>query len=243
MAQGTSVTVSLPTNATAATGNTIIIPVTIGPLPSGAIIESFDFGVAFDPAVLQPGTTANPSVVGSRTGTLSANCTVLSNRPTGTNLIAVSGTCVDPPITTGSGVLFNLIFTVIGTANQTSALTFTPPPTATVAFQFNNGSPAVTLVNGQFTVLGPTAASVSVAGKVTTASGRGITNVLITLTDSKGNQRTATTTSFGYYRFDNIEAGETVTITAKARRFKFGQSTIVRTTNEQIGDANFVAVD
>jgi hypothetical protein len=90
--------------------------------------------------------------------------------------------------------------------------------------------------------LAPTAAQVSVSGRVTTQSGRGVTNVQITLTDSNGNRQTATSTNFGYYHFDNVAAGETITLSAKAKRFKFSQSTIVRTTNEQISDADFVAL-
>jgi hypothetical protein len=88
---------------------------------------------------------------------------------------------------------------------------------------------------------GPTAASVNISGRVTTQSGRGIRNVLIILTDSQGNQRTAISTTFGYYRFDNVTAGETVTLSVKARQFRFNQSTIVRTTNESINDADFVS--
>ena len=61
----------------------------------------------------------------------------------------------------------------------------------------------------------------------------------ITMIDSTGNVRTVHTTSFGYYRFDDAPAGETVTLSVKARQFRFNQSTIVRTTNESIADANF----
>jgi hypothetical protein len=87
----------------------------------------------------------------------------------------------------------------------------------------------------------PTAATVSISGRVTTASGRGIRNVMITLTDANGNERTATSTAFGYYRFDDVAAGETVTLSAKARRFRFTQSSIVKTTNESVSNADFVS--
>ena len=66
---------------------------------------------------------------------------------------------------------------------------------------------------------------------------------MVTMTDSQGNQRTVQTTAFGYYHFDDVRAGETVTLTAKARRFKFNQSSIVRTTNESINNADFISVD
>lgn len=87
----------------------------------------------------------------------------------------------------------------------------------------------------------PTAAGIKVSGRVTTASGRGIVNVFVTMTDSAGNERTARTTSFGYYHFDDVAAGETITLTAKAKHFRFNQPSIVRTTGEQIADADFVS--
>ena len=87
----------------------------------------------------------------------------------------------------------------------------------------------------------PTAASVTVSGRVLSSQGRGIRNVTITLTDSNGNDRTTQSTAFGNYRFDDVAAGETVTLSAKARQFKFNQSTIVRTANESIADADFVS--
>jgi hypothetical protein len=101
------------------------------------------------------------------------------------------------------------------------------------------GGPIRCSTNG--VALGTTAAPVSISGRVTTASGRGIRNVMITMTDSQGNERAARTTAFGYYGFDDVAAGETVTITAKAKQFRFTQSTIVRTTNESVGDADFVS--
>ena len=86
-----------------------------------------------------------------------------------------------------------------------------------------------------------TAATVSLSGRVTTQSGRGIMNVRLTLTDSNGEVRTTGTASFGYYRFDDVQAGQTVIITAKAKRFNFTPSSVVRTTNESVTDADFIS--
>ncbi len=233
---GASVNVSLSANASAATGSSITIPVTVGAIPAGSPIESFDFTVFYDPAVLQP---ASP--VGSNAGTLSANCSVLSNSPL-SGRIVVSGACATAITTASGGVLYNLQFNVIGTSGQQTGLLFNNPTTGVDTFMFNSGNPAANTTNGLFTVLpGPTAASVTVSGRAVTASGRGIRNVMITMTDANGNERTAQTTAFGYYRFDNIAAGETITISAKARRYRFVQSSIVRTTNEQISTADFVS--
>jgi hypothetical protein len=229
------VTVSLLANALAATGSTVTIPVTVGAIPAGSPIESFDFTVFYDPVVLQA-----VSPFGSNAGTLSANCSVLSNSPQ-SGRVVVSGACATAITTTSSGVLYNLQFNVIGTSGQQTGLLFNSPSTGTQTFQFNSGTPAANTTNGSFSVLAPTAASVTVAGKVTNYQGRGIRNVLITMTDSAGRDQTTQTTAFGYYKFESVAAGETVTITAKARRYKFSQSSIIRTTNESVSDADFVS--
>jgi hypothetical protein len=235
IAGGVAVNVSLPTNASVSTGSSITIPVTVGAVSAGTPIESFDFTVFYDPAVLQP---ANPS--GSNTGTLSANCSVLANSPTAGRIV-VSGACATAITTASGGVLYNLQFNVIGSSGQQTGLLFNNPSTGIQTFQFNSGTPAANTTNGLFSVLGPTSANISVSGRVITASGRGIRNVQITLIDAQGNQRTATSTTFGYYRFDNVAAGETVTLSVKARQFRFNQPTIVRTTNESVSNADFVS--
>jgi hypothetical protein len=87
----------------------------------------------------------------------------------------------------------------------------------------------------------PTAATVTVSGRVTTAQGRGIRNVVVTMTDSSGNTRTATTTSFGYFSFDDVAAGETYIFAARGKRFSFGQNTQVHSITEETSNINFVA--
>jgi len=86
-----------------------------------------------------------------------------------------------------------------------------------------------------------TAAAVSVSGRVMTASGRGIVNVRLTLTDSSGQIRTATTTSFGYYRFDDVRAGETYILSAVGKRYTFSQPAQVLNINEDTEAVNFIA--
>ncbi len=58
-------------------------------------------------------------------------------------------------------------------------------------------------------VLNPSAAPVSIGGRVFNQSGRGVSRALISLTDEHGNNRYAMTNPFGYYRFADISAGET----------------------------------
>ncbi len=87
----------------------------------------------------------------------------------------------------------------------------------------------------------PTAATVSISGRVTTASGRGIKNVRLTLTDSSGQIRTATTSSFGYYRFDDVLAGETYILSAVGKRYTFSQPVRVLSINDAADGVDFIA--
>ena len=72
-------------------------------------------------------------------------------------------------------------------------------------------------------------------------NGRGLTNAVVTLTDSNGETRTARTGSFGYYRFDDLEAGETYIVSVISKRFSF--TTQIVTANENISDLDFAALE
>jgi subtilisin-like proprotein convertase family protein len=89
--------------------------------------------------------------------------------------------------------------------------------------------------------VGPTAADVSVGGRVTNARGRGIGGVLILMTAANGERRHTTTDSFGRYRFDSVSSGETYVFSARSRRYSFGNSPQVVAVNDNTFDINFVA--
>ena len=67
----------------------------------------------------------------------------------------------------------------------------------------------------------PTAGSVSVGGRVLTTGGGGLTNALVTLTDSSGASRTILTRKSGAFRFDEVNAGETYIISVNSKRYRF----------------------
>ncbi len=89
--------------------------------------------------------------------------------------------------------------------------------------------------------LSPTAASVTVGGRVTTAAGRGIRNVRVNLTDVNGETQTTLTGKFGFYRFTDVPAGETYIFSVSARRYAFSQNAQVRSIIEETNDVNFTA--
>lgn len=85
----------------------------------------------------------------------------------------------------------------------------------------------------------PTAANVSISGRVSAADGNSIRNAIVMLTDAHGTTRTARSTAFGYFRFDEIESGQTVTISIISKRFQFSPQ--VLTINEDITELNLTA--
>ncbi len=91
----------------------------------------------------------------------------------------------------------------------------------------DNGGNAPLVVNGGVNggwgieLLQATAAGVEVSGRVTTPDGRGLRNATVQMVDSQGVVRTATTSSFGYYSFDGIEAGSSIVMSVESRRYRF----------------------
>lgn len=229
--QSNIVQVSLPIGAVGTVGGSVTIPVTISRTSEGSPIESFDFSVFYNPDVLQPAAS-----IGSSSGTLSANCSTIPNSPV-SGRVTVSGVCAQA-VTNGSGALYNLTFNIIGAVNQTSSLSFTNPANNTNTFQFN-GTPTAATSSGQFTVLAPTAANASVSGRVLTPDGRGLINAVVIMTDVGGTTRTAITGSFGYFRFDDVEAGQTHIVSVRSKSYSFAPQII--TVMEDLTELNFTA--
>jgi len=84
----------------------------------------------------------------------------------------------------------------------------------------------------------PTAADVTVSGRVMTASGQGVRNVLLTLTDQHGLVKQARSGSFGYYSFDEVRVGEMYVLTATAKRYRFAPLAI--TVVDHLADVDLI---
>ncbi|MBS1792641.1 MAG: carboxypeptidase regulatory-like domain-containing protein [Acidobacteria bacterium] len=90
-------------------------------------------------------------------------------------------------------------------------------------------------------LLAPTAANVSISGRVFANDGRGLQNAVISLTDSKGNTRTTRTSSFGYYRFEELTVGETVVLSINSKGFRYEPKVV--TVNESLTDYDFIPIN
>lgn len=89
----------------------------------------------------------------------------------------------------------------------------------------------------------PTAASVTVSGRVINGAGRGLRGVRVTLTGANGEQKTVLSNSFGYYRFADVAAGNTYVINVFSKRHTFNQPTQTLLIQGETTDIDFIAND
>jgi protocatechuate 3,4-dioxygenase beta subunit len=87
----------------------------------------------------------------------------------------------------------------------------------------------------------PTAAPITLSGKVVTSYGAGIRNVAVSVMQADGSLRTVITGTFGYYRFDGIPAGQTAVVSVTAKKYSFPVSSLLVTLDDSVSGLNFVS--
>lgn len=129
-------------------------------------------------------------------------------------------------------ILLTITFTIPNTAPSGQApLTFeNVADNPNVSNDFGTQLP-IAGQGGFVNVNGPTAAGVTVTGRVL-AGRRIIANARVSLTNGAGITRVATTDRNGYYRFDDVAAGETYVFAVRsARRYEFATQVVNITEN------------
>lgn len=87
------------------------------------------------------------------------------------------------------------------------------------------------------------AANVNVSGRVSLAAGNGIRNVQVALVETDGTLHVTKTSSFGYYRFEDIPAGQTVVISLSSKRYTFNPSTRLVTLTDDLAGFDWTSED
>jgi len=87
---------------------------------------------------------------------------------------------------------------------------------------------------------GATAAHVSVTGRITKSNGSGISGVTVGLTNNLGVTTYALTSSFGYYTFYDVAAGQTYSVAPSSSRYTFTPAIRFITVMDELTDVNFV---
>ena len=144
------------------------------------------------------------------------------------------------PFAAGGRMIAKIEFDVIS-ANGTTLLSFGGDPVANEVV--NGDALALTSTSNDtvITILGPTAASVSVSGRVVTAGGRPIANAVIFLSDDSGVKRRAITNGFGRYQFDGVESGRSYVINARHKTFQFVRPSYVVQVDDAVENADFTS--
>ena len=215
-----------------------------------------DGGAILSPAINTETATNAPTTDqrgAIRVGTVDKGAFEVNNTPNAGTFVAVLPTGTQnigyqTQVITANNGAFTYSVTSGALPNGIS-LTTNVAPTAIVAL---SGTPtqsgifnfAITATNGtnsnvtnyRLQILAPTAAGVSVSGRVL-IGGRGLTNAVVTLTDQNGNVRSTRTSSFGYYRFDEVAAGQIYVVAIKSKRFQFAPQVVSIT--EDVSELNF----
>lgn len=139
-----------------------------------------------------------------------------------------------PVITTSPVTVMTAAFAGVVNPNGTWILRFTD----NAAGDTGTVSAASLTITGSGGTCTPTAAGVTVSGRVLTPDGYGLRNAIVSITDSTGITRTARTTTFGYYTFENIAVGGTYVVSVGSKRYTFTPRTI--TVNDAVSDLDFI---
>lgn len=150
--------------------------------------------------------------IGGVDGTPSPNTGQLTSiGPLGLDVTSFGGFDIQPGTNTGYAALRSGGVSRLYSINLTTGA-------ATLLGTIGNGTNAI---DGLTVAPCVTAAGVEVSGRVLTPDGRGLRNATVSMTDGSGTVRTATTSTFGYYRFDDVTVGESYVMSVASRRYRF----------------------
>lgn len=87
----------------------------------------------------------------------------------------------------------------------------------------------------------PTAAGISITGRVLAPSGAGLSGATLYLTQQNGQTLVARSSGFGYYQFDDVEVGQTVIISVVSKRYVYTPRTL--SLRDSIAEFDFLPVE
>lgn len=77
-----------------------------------------------------------------------------------------------------------------------------------------------------FDVTVPTSANALIGGRVFKSDGEGLFNASVILANQNGQMRTIKTNVFGYFRFEDVPAGETYIINVRHKQYQFAPKVV-----------------
>ncbi len=132
--------------------------------------------------------------------------------------------------------------TVLNDALGNTSLALKKPTAGTTV---SGGNVTVTIParsGAVLSTLAPTAAAISISGRVLTAENRGISGARVLIYKPDGKMETAITNNFGNYRFERIAAAANYVIAVSSKNYRFAAPSQVISANEDVGALNFTAL-
>lgn len=193
------------------------------------------FTLNYDASVL-----ANPGNVHAGSGAVGA--AVAANTATPGKVGVIVDTEINSPLGAGRQQLVTIEFDIVNITAASTEFTFSGDLVINDVVNGSAASQPVNYLDIAIPLLAPTAAMVHVGGRVVDTMGQPVSNATIILADGTGERRRALTNSFGYYRFDDVEAGRSYVLTASHKRYSFQRPTLVVTPDDSLDEANFIAI-
>lgn len=210
------------------TSGTVSVPVS---LSSDGTVAAAQFTVSYDSSKLTLTSVSSG-------GDFNNQFTINTATPGKVNVVAHRLGMGNFPVNV---TLLKLDFSVNAGAVGNSPIEFTDAPTERLAVNANANPITLNSSPGRVQITAPTAASVSVAGRVLTPSGSAISRAEVLIMMPNGEVRAALTNSFGYYRFDGVPVGASYALSVKHKRYLFDSRII--SVMDAVENLDFVASD
>lgn len=181
---------------------------------------------------------SNPANITLGNGAPGANLTVNTSQTANGKLGILIDKAPNAPFAAGVRQIVRIEFVVAVNAPMSTTIDFDD---SVIKREIVDGTatPLVTTFSARaVSLLSPTAATVTVSGRVVKPNGIGLRGATVRITDSSGNSRTVRTSSFGNFHFEEIESGGTYIISVSAKRYEFSPQVIQ--VQEDVGDLLFV---
>lgn len=218
------------------TSNKIVIAVELNTGNGKEKANSVGFTLNYNPAIL-----SNPANITLGNGAAGATLISNSNQAAQGRLGIVIFKPTNQTFPDGVQQLVRIEFDVAANAPATTEMSFGDQPVVRDVSDVNANSLPANFATTNVSLTVPTAALVTIGGRVTNAAGMGIGSVNITMSDISGIPRRTLTNPFGYYHFTDVPTGTTVVISAASKRYSFNPNTQVVSVKEDNFGINFVA--